>query len=210
MQRLQPRGGITQFVSGAGGASPYRVDRGDRRLIFGRSGIGGALRIVLSPGSGDLRVPRLGGTPARPQPPHLRIRLDRPARARARGRGSRSSTNPASQPHPIEPLGHARVGAGSAPASPASSTYRYRATSATVYEGPAANSSPRVASRRSNAARASEPRASRFSKTSRSLCQRPESFKVARVAELRLDPVLLEEHRLVHAGARKPIGPAAA
>ena len=50
MQRLRPRGGITQFISGAGGASPYRVDRGDRRLLFGRSGIGGALRIVLSPG----------------------------------------------------------------------------------------------------------------------------------------------------------------
>ena len=50
MQRLVPVDGITQFVSGAGGASSYAVDRSDPRLAFGDAGTNGALRLELTPG----------------------------------------------------------------------------------------------------------------------------------------------------------------
>jgi hypothetical protein len=50
LQRLRPVGGITQYIAGAGGATAYPVDRADRQLAWGTSGIFGALRIVLEPG----------------------------------------------------------------------------------------------------------------------------------------------------------------
>lgn len=50
LQRLRPRNGITQYIAGAGGASPYAVDQRDPRLVWGSSGRLGALRIVLEPG----------------------------------------------------------------------------------------------------------------------------------------------------------------
>jgi acid phosphatase type 7 len=51
LQRLRPRGGLTQYVAGAGGRSRYELDRGDPRLAWGRDDRDGALRIVLEPGS---------------------------------------------------------------------------------------------------------------------------------------------------------------
>jgi hypothetical protein len=49
MQRLRPVDGITQFVSGAGGADRYRLRR-DPRLAFGNDTSYGALRLDLRPG----------------------------------------------------------------------------------------------------------------------------------------------------------------
>ena len=51
MQRMRPMGGITAFVSGAGGRSHYGVDRDDGRLAFSDVKTYGALRLVLRPGS---------------------------------------------------------------------------------------------------------------------------------------------------------------
>jgi hypothetical protein len=50
LQRLRPRGGITQYVAGAGGRGRYGLHRGDPRLVWARDDIQGALRIVLEPG----------------------------------------------------------------------------------------------------------------------------------------------------------------
>jgi acid phosphatase type 7 len=49
MQRFRPVDGITQFVSGAGGAERYPVRR-DRRLAFANDDAYGALRLDLRPG----------------------------------------------------------------------------------------------------------------------------------------------------------------
>jgi hypothetical protein len=49
MQRFSPRGGITELVSGAGGASLYGVDESDPRLRFSDDSQYGALRLELSP-----------------------------------------------------------------------------------------------------------------------------------------------------------------
>lgn len=51
MQRMRPRDGITQFVSGAGGRGHYRVDEDDDRLAFSDDTTYGALRLALRPGS---------------------------------------------------------------------------------------------------------------------------------------------------------------
>jgi acid phosphatase type 7 len=51
LQRLRPRGGLIQYVAGAGGRSRYRLDRADPRLAWGSDAREGALRIVLEPGS---------------------------------------------------------------------------------------------------------------------------------------------------------------
>jgi hypothetical protein len=51
LQRLRPRGGLTQYVAGAGGRSSYPLSRTDRRLAWGRDDREGALRIVLEPGA---------------------------------------------------------------------------------------------------------------------------------------------------------------
>jgi hypothetical protein len=51
LQRLRPRGGLTQYVAGAGGRSRYPLSRTDPRLAWGRDDRDGALRIVLAPGS---------------------------------------------------------------------------------------------------------------------------------------------------------------
>ena len=50
MQRLKPIGGITEFVSGAGGKSLYGIDATDPRLAFGNDRDYGALRLRLRPG----------------------------------------------------------------------------------------------------------------------------------------------------------------
>jgi 3-phytase len=50
MQRLRPRDGITQFVSGAGGHSRYEIDFGYPGLAFGNDGDSGALRLELRRG----------------------------------------------------------------------------------------------------------------------------------------------------------------
>jgi acid phosphatase type 7 len=49
MQRLRPIDGITEFVSGAGGAELYPL-RADDRLAFGDDRTYGALRLALRPG----------------------------------------------------------------------------------------------------------------------------------------------------------------
>jgi acid phosphatase type 7 len=49
MQRFRPRGGITEFVSGAGGASLYPIDESDPRLRFSNDSQYGALRLELRP-----------------------------------------------------------------------------------------------------------------------------------------------------------------
>jgi len=51
MQRMRPVGGITAFVSAAGGRSHYGVDRDDGRLAFSDDKTYGALRLVLRRGS---------------------------------------------------------------------------------------------------------------------------------------------------------------
>jgi Calcineurin-like phosphoesterase len=51
LQRLRPRGGLTQYVAGAGGRSRYPLSRTDPRLAWGHDDRDGALRIVLTPGS---------------------------------------------------------------------------------------------------------------------------------------------------------------
>ena len=61
LQRLKSRGGLTQYIAGAGGATPYEVDRGDPQLAWGRGGRYGALRIVLEPGEATFEFRDLTG-----------------------------------------------------------------------------------------------------------------------------------------------------
>ena len=51
LQRLRVRGGLTQYVAGAGGRARYPLDSSDGRLAWGRDDRYGALRIVLEPGT---------------------------------------------------------------------------------------------------------------------------------------------------------------
>jgi hypothetical protein len=60
MQRLRPRGGIVQLVSGAGGTTLYPVVD-QPRLRFGRGDRRGALRLELSPGRARLEFRGVGG-----------------------------------------------------------------------------------------------------------------------------------------------------
>ena len=55
MQRFKPIDGITEFVSGAGGAGLYAL-RDDDRVAFADDREYGALRLVLTPGAADGRV----------------------------------------------------------------------------------------------------------------------------------------------------------
>jgi hypothetical protein len=50
MQRLEPVNGITQLISGAGGAGVYPVNRDDPRLAFFDDTHHGAVRLKLRPG----------------------------------------------------------------------------------------------------------------------------------------------------------------
>jgi hypothetical protein len=50
MQRMRPRRGTVEFISGAGGRYLYGVDEDDRRLAFSDDTHYGALRLALSPG----------------------------------------------------------------------------------------------------------------------------------------------------------------
>jgi acid phosphatase type 7 len=61
LQRLRPRNGIRQYVAGAGGASAYALDGNDPRLVWGRAGRVGALRIVLEPGHATFEFRDVGG-----------------------------------------------------------------------------------------------------------------------------------------------------
>ena len=54
MQRMSPRNGLVQYVSGAGGHSHYAIDRSYAGLAFGNDSEYGALRITLRPGSASL------------------------------------------------------------------------------------------------------------------------------------------------------------
>jgi hypothetical protein len=51
MQRYVPIGGMTELVSGAGGAGHYELDRRERRHAFANDTDYGALRLKLRPGS---------------------------------------------------------------------------------------------------------------------------------------------------------------
>ena len=55
MQRFAPRDGITELVSGAGGADLYTVDKQYKGLAFGNDDEFGALRLELSPGAATYR-----------------------------------------------------------------------------------------------------------------------------------------------------------
>jgi Calcineurin-like phosphoesterase len=80
LQRLRPRGGLTQYVAGAGGRSRYPLSRTDPRLAWGRDDRDGALKIVLEPGSAtfefrdaagrllDRSRTTCGGSGSRPRP----------------------------------------------------------------------------------------------------------------------------------------------
>jgi hypothetical protein len=78
-QRLKRRGGVVQLVAGAGGASFYPLNRGDRRLVWGSDGAHAALRIELTPGRARFEFRTAGGrvlhrgsvgcSAADPQPP---------------------------------------------------------------------------------------------------------------------------------------------
>ena len=60
MQRLRPIDGITEFVSGAGGAGLYPLRRDDR-LAFGDDRTYGALRLELRPGAARYAFIAAGG-----------------------------------------------------------------------------------------------------------------------------------------------------
>jgi calcineurin-like phosphoesterase family protein len=55
MQRLRPRDGMVQFISGAGGRHRHDIDEDARRLAFGDDGHFGALRLRLSLGRAKWR-----------------------------------------------------------------------------------------------------------------------------------------------------------
>jgi hypothetical protein len=50
MQRFRPRGGVTEFVSGAGGKGLYTVDQNHPDLAYSNDQEFGALRLELAPG----------------------------------------------------------------------------------------------------------------------------------------------------------------
>ncbi len=55
MQRMRPRGGIVQVISGAGGhGNPYPLKSSDPRLAFADAETDGALKIELAPGQAEL------------------------------------------------------------------------------------------------------------------------------------------------------------
>ena len=62
MQRMKPRGGTVEVISGAGGHGfPYPVDPADERLAFADDEHDGALRIRLRPGRARLDFVAAGG-----------------------------------------------------------------------------------------------------------------------------------------------------
>ena len=61
LQRFRPVDGVTQLVIGAGGHERYNVHEDDRRLAFSEDRDDGALRMLLRPGSADLRIVRSDG-----------------------------------------------------------------------------------------------------------------------------------------------------
>jgi calcineurin-like phosphoesterase family protein len=60
LQRFRMRAGITEYVAGAGGIELYGRRR-DSRLAFARSGVTGALRIVLQPGRARMQFVSVDG-----------------------------------------------------------------------------------------------------------------------------------------------------
>jgi hypothetical protein len=61
MQRMAPRGGLVEYVSGAGGRSHYALHRSYPGLAFGDDTSWGALRILLRPGNAQLDFISAGG-----------------------------------------------------------------------------------------------------------------------------------------------------
>jgi hypothetical protein len=62
MQRLKPRDGLVELISGAGGHGHHRVNRSDDRLAFADDEHYGALRIKLRPGRAAFTFFTAGGT----------------------------------------------------------------------------------------------------------------------------------------------------
>jgi hypothetical protein len=60
LQRWRPRGGLIQYVAGAGGRSRYAL-HGAANLAWGRADVNGALRIVLKPNRALLEFRAPGG-----------------------------------------------------------------------------------------------------------------------------------------------------
>jgi hypothetical protein len=58
--RYRRRGGLTEYVAGAGGRVRYSLDP-DPRLAFGRSDRTGALRLTLEPGTATLEFRGVDG-----------------------------------------------------------------------------------------------------------------------------------------------------
>ena len=61
MQRIRPRGGIVEFIAGAGGRHRHDVDDDDPLLAFSNDRRFGALRLKLSPGRAQWRFVAVGG-----------------------------------------------------------------------------------------------------------------------------------------------------
>lgn len=61
LQRLAPRDGTVQIVSGAGGRHRYEVDHGDDRLAFGDDDNYGGVRLTLHRARADIRIVSAGG-----------------------------------------------------------------------------------------------------------------------------------------------------
>jgi calcineurin-like phosphoesterase family protein len=60
-QRMQPRGGMVQFIAGTGGRHLHDVDGRDPRLAFSNDRHYGALRLELSPGRARWRFVAVSG-----------------------------------------------------------------------------------------------------------------------------------------------------
>jgi hypothetical protein len=63
LQRMRPRSGTVQLVSGAGGHERYDVDADDPRLAFGTDQVDGALRMALRPGMAQISFVAPDGPP---------------------------------------------------------------------------------------------------------------------------------------------------
>ena len=61
MQRFRPRGGITELISGAGGALLTSVEESDPRLRFSNDSQYGALRLELRPQHADYSFVTVAG-----------------------------------------------------------------------------------------------------------------------------------------------------
>ena len=215
MQRLRPAAGSCSTSPAPEGGRATGSTASDPRLAFGNDARFGALRIVLEPGRGHLRVPRrrraacstAAAAPARrPEADRSDGRPDACA-----GSGSRSFSKRGRAPprdRATRPRAHTR--AGPRPASPGAADVPVQRdvgdrVVVAGHERPAAGGQAAV-ERAERIGAALEPVGEDLGHLLAAAGERQE----ARVAELALDPVLLEQHPLVHAGAGEAVVRAAA